>query len=416
MKRSNGILLLSTAALVASFNACSSGPEVTADAPQAGMVQKDTSLTDLKFTVEDAPEWTALFNRKKGWIGGDGIFAIPLSGVDSPGAGADTTTMLLFSDTLIGEIEENEQGEEEIDFQMINNTVAMLRGVEAAEDKISFHWASDEAGKPKTVFIPNTPKTQPGEYYWLGDGFVNRAKNGDTYIFGYRIRNTEAETFGFEEVGNTLIIIPAGSKPPFENQRQIDTPFYFTGDTPDATGSFGAGLFVNTKEAGAPDPDGYLYVYGVRGKAKEVLVARVEPANIENFDQWRFWDGSSWQPDMHKAAAIANRASNEMSVTPLPDGRYAMVFQTDGIGRTVGLRLGLSPHGPFGPIIPLWDASADVEVDKDFISYNAKVHNNLSKPGELLISYNINSFDFFKDIEDHPNLYRPRFIRVKLGE
>lgn len=378
------------------------------------MVQKDTSITELKFTVEEAPEWTALFNRKSGWLGGDGIFAIPLSGVDTPGAASDTTTMLLFSDTLIGEIEEREENKEEIDFQMINNTVALLEGVEPAENKLTFHWASDEGGKPKTIFIPGTPNSRPGDYYWLGDGFVNTAKGGDTYIFGYRIRNTEAESFGFEEVGNTFIIIPAGSRPPFTDQRQIDTPFYLNADTPDATGSLGAGLFVNTREAGAPDPDGYLYVYGVRGKAKEVMVARVEPQHIENFSAWRFWDGSSWQPEMSKAAAIADRASNEMSVSPLPDGRYAMVFQTDGIGRTVGLRLGLSPQGPFGPIIPLWDASKDVDVDKDFISYNAKVHTNLSKPGELLISYNINSFDFFNDIKDHPNLYRPRFIRVKL--
>src|SRR5205085_5944502 len=98
--------------------------------------------------------------------------------------------------------------------------------------------------------------------------------------------------------------------------------------------------------------------------------------------------------------------------TQLKDGRYAMVFQTDGIGTTVGLRLSNSPKGPFGPIIKIWECQ-EPKIGKNFIVYNAKVHSNLSKPNELLISYNVNSFDFWKDILTYPNLYRPRFIKVK---
>lgn len=373
-------------------------------------IPKNTSITELDFTVEAAKDWSDLFNRTSGWFGGDGIFVIPLSGVDSAGAGQDGQTMILFSDTLIGEIEE---GELDPDYVMINNSVAMLNGISPSEDALEFFWDEDEQSNPKSIFIPQTPQTNPGDYFWLGDGFVNHEKNNDIYVFGYRITNTEAEVFAFKEVGNALIVIPAGSSPPFRNQRQLDTPFYFEG-TPESTGSFGAGILVNTAKAGAPFPDGFLYIYGIKGINKEVLVARVLPGEIEEFDKWMFWDGTAWQPDMGKASGIADRASNEMSVTALKDGRYAMVFQTDGIGTKVGLRLALSPEGPYGPIIDLWDAIDDVNVGEQFISYNAKVHSNLSQRGELLISYNINSFDFFNEILVHPNLYRPRFIRVKL--
>lgn len=31
---------------------------------------------------------------------------------------------------------------------------------------------------------------------------------------------------------------------------------------------------------------------------------------------------------------------------------------------------------------------------KNYITYNAKAHSHLSAPGELLISYNVNAFDF----------------------
>ncbi|WP_143962793.1 DUF4185 domain-containing protein [Litoribacter populi] len=376
-------------------------------------VAENTSITELNFRTVEAPEWSELFNRNSGWFGGDGIFAIPMNGVDSAGAAADNTTMILFSDTLIGEIED---GELDSSYVMINNSIAMLKGVEPKEENLSFHWDEEPNGDPKSIFIPKTPNTNEGDYFWLGDGFVNTEKNNDTYVFGYRITNTGAETFGFQEVGNILIVIPAGSEPPFSDQRQIDTPFYMEGDAADSHGSFGAGLMVNTEAAGAPRPDGYLYVYGIRGKNKEVVVARVKPSDIENFSSWTFYDGETWQSEMSQAKAIADRASNEMSVTPLKDGRYAMVFQKDGIGKEVGVRLGLSPEGPFGPMIPVWDASEDVNVGREFISYNAKVHSNLSKPGELLISYNINSFDFFNEIMDHPNLYRPRFIRVILED
>ncbi|WP_303309589.1 DUF4185 domain-containing protein [Hymenobacter sp. BT730] len=402
--------LLSAIVLLGATAACSSDKS---DSQSKGQPQPaNTDITTLKFTVEPAPEWTALFKRTSGWFGADGIFAIPKNGVDTPGSGKSTETMLIFSDTMIGDIKDGKLNPGQT---MINNSVAVLKGGVPSTDNIRFYWDKDpNTGKHKSVFIPSTPNAQPGEYYWLGDGFVNTAKNNDTYIFGYRVKNTDAKVFGFQEVGNALIVIPAGSVPPFKDQRQLDTPFFLPGSAPDDYGSLGAGIFVNTKEAGAPQPDGYVYVYGVRGKAKNVVLARVLPADVEDFSKWRYWDGTDWNPDLAKLANITDHASNELSVTPLPDGRYAMVFQTDGFGTTVGLRLALKPQGPFGPPIKVWDSTEDTKMDKDFFAYNAKVHSNLSEPGELLISYNVNSFDFFKDILEQPNLYRPRFIRVKL--
>ncbi|WP_234364128.1 DUF4185 domain-containing protein [Lunatibacter salilacus] len=385
--------------------ACSSKTDISVN-------QKNTSLTELKFTVEEATEWTNLFKRTSGWFGGDGIFTIPLSGVDSAGSEAAGTTVVLFSDSMIGEITD---GKLDTPLVMINNSIALISGVEPDDSNISFHWALDKQDTPKALFVPETPSSNPGEYYWLGDGFVNQEKRNDIYLFGYRITTTDAEVFNFKEVGNTLIVLPAGSKPPFKEQRQLDTPFYMDG-TPENTGSFGAGILVNTESAGALNPDGYVYIYGVKGTKKEVMVARITPKDIEQFHLWEFWDGKTWQHDMMKAASIADRASNELSVTPLKDGRYAMVFQTDAIGANVGLRLSLSPEGPYGPIIHLWDASPDFKDGKQLFSYNAKAHANFSKPGELLISYNINSFDFFADVEIQPDFYRPRFIRVTLEE
>jgi len=50
------------------------------------------------------------------------------------------------------------------------------------------------------------------------------------------------------------------------------------------------------------------------------------------------------------------------------------------------------------------------------VPYNAKAHTNLSNPGDLLITYNVISLNFFKDIKKYGHHYHPRFIRVKLQQ
>ena len=364
------------------------------------------NLTDLKFTVSEATDWTDLLVRKTGWFGADGIYTIPLNGVENKHAGKSDKVLFIFSDSMIGEIHDDNKLQP--GYKMIHNTVGLLNGNQPIADHMHFYWATDTNGKPKSIFSPNTPQTQKGDYFWLGGGFIN---NNATYIFGYRIRNVKSGAFGFKEVGNVLIKIPAGSQPPYKDQQQMDTPFYLT-DATGESGSFGAGIYVNTKDAGAITPDGYIYVYGVRGRAKSLMVARVLPEDFENFSQWSYWNGKNWIADIQQVADVTDHVSNELSLTALPDGRYALVFQVNGMSTTVGLRIGATPYGPFGPIIKVWDCKPDL-LKGTYLVYNAKAHPVISKPGELIITYNINSVEFDKDLQDYPNLYRPRFIRLK---
>ncbi|HEX3383850.1 MAG TPA: DUF4185 domain-containing protein [Mucilaginibacter sp.] len=368
--------------------------------------QSKVNLNDVAFTVEEAPEWSALLKRNSGWFGADGIYTIPLNGREHEQAGKLQKTLFIFSDTMIGEVTDSAMAP---GCKMIHNSVACLAGNKPDQNQIQFYWDKGADGKPESIFIPRTPKTQAGDYFWLGDGFYNQATHA-TYIFGYRVHNVSEGAFGFKEVGNTIIKLPANSRPPFSDQQQMDTPFYL--DDSNGIGSYGAGIFVNTAESGAQHPDGYVYVYGVIGLAKKLVVARVRPIDFEHFDQWKFWDGKDWVNDMHKAAPVTDKVSNELSLTALADGRYALVFQEGGMSTTIGMRIGVSPTGPFGPIVKLWDCSKSLE-EKTYVVYNAKGHPSLSAPGELLITYNVNSVEFIKDLNKNPHLYRPRFIRVK---
>ena len=361
----------------------------------------NADIVNLKFTVEEAPEWTALFNRSSGWFGGDGVYAIPLNGKNNETAKATTETLLVFGDTMIGEISD---GTLQPGSVMVHQSVVSILGNEPKKDKVSFLWKKNELNEPESMFIPTTPTAKKIDYYWLGDGFVNTELNNTTYIFAYRMRNLDKnDDWSFTKMGTNLIALPSGSRPPFKEQRQIETPLRFD------KGEFGAGIFVNTKKSGAPNPDGYVYIYGVK---KDLMVARVMPKDFENFSAWRFWDGKEWNKQIEKIAFVTQSVSNVMSVSALPDGRYALVFTLGGLSPTIGLRLGITPYGPFGPVIKVWEAKE--MQHKNYITYNARAYPNLSAPGELLISYNVNAFDFKKELKANPNLYRPRFIKLKL--
>ncbi|MBC7566895.1 MAG: DUF4185 domain-containing protein [Pedobacter sp.] len=363
-------------------------------------------MKQIKFSVSVAADWTNLFYKSSGWFGGDGIYTIPMNGVESSKS-KSKRTLIIFSDTMIGEIKE---GKLQPDSKMIHNAVALLDGNYPDPKNLNFYWKK-EGLQPQSVFIPKTPNTGAGDYYWLGDGFVNQEVNNSIFIFAYRVKTISDAAFGFEEVGNTLLKIKSGEPIPFKNYEQKDTPF-FLDRTESEKGSFGAGIFVNTTMAGASKPDGYLYIYGVLGQAKKLLVARVKPKDFEDYSTWTYWDGNNWNPKITTAAPVTDQVSNELSVSELPDGRYALIFQQSGLGRNVCMRLGETPFGPFGPVINIWDTSEALEL-KGFYSYNAKAHPSLSAKGELLISYNVNSFNFFEDLKTYPNLYRPRFIKVK---
>ncbi|WP_126973279.1 DUF4185 domain-containing protein [Gynurincola endophyticus] len=365
---------------------------------------EEKANNEFTFTVEKAPEYENWFHRSKDWFGGDGIFMVRKDGVEYASDNSKDDILIWFSDTLLGDIVNGILKW----FKMINNSLAIV----PPDGSPAFKWDSVQ-NAAASIVLPTTPKSQEGEYYWLGDGFVNTEKNNDLYVIGYRIKTTaEDVAFAFEERGNTLIVVPSDQWNNWRASRQVDIPFHGDRKITEVP-NFGSAILVNTKKAGVKNADGYIYIYGVKGQQKDLMVARVLPKDIEDFGAWRFWDGSEWSNVFDSARAIATEVSNELSISQLSDGRYAMVYQYQTMSPVIGLKLAARPEGPYSDMISLYNVSADIEQDKNIFPYNAKVHTVLSKPNELVISYNVNSFDFFKDIYTYPNLYRPRFIRVK---
>ncbi|MEO9802487.1 MAG: hypothetical protein ABJF04_04530 [Reichenbachiella sp.] len=366
--------------------------------------------TLVNFQVRPATKWTNFFYRKNGWFGADGIFTMNLNGREHIGASEQDSVFMYFSDTMTGEV----KGDTVESFKMINNSYAAISGFQPSNKTIQIKVNSDEVGRPINYFNPTTPNTQPEEYYWLGDGFVNHEDNNSINIFGYRVVDNGEKSWDFEIKGVTLLTIPSGSKAPFVDHSQIDLPLFVDIDSL-GKGTFGAGIYVHTEAAGSPDPDGYLYVYGLIDPGKKLVVSRVPPKHVKEISKWRFWDGVDWNINIDKVQPVTDRVSNEVSLTRLKDNRFLLVFQEDGIGQYTAIRIGEHPVGPFGPIQRIWKAP-EVDDLPGIIPYNAKAHPALSNDRELLISYNTITMDYFNDILNYPHSYRPRFIWLRIDD
>ena len=361
-----------------------------------------------RFTVERASDWEALFDRTSGWTGSDACYSIPLSPVDAPGSAALGSTLFLFGDTFVGEV--GPDGARLPGFSFPRNTAARLDAATPDPDALTFYWGTDPQGDPEAVFTPAIPPSAPQDWYWPQDGFTT---GGTIRMFGLRLDSTTSAP-GFKPVGVSLLSWPATDPLPSPNLQETEAPLFLPGVDGNGDVIFGAAVMANTAEAGAPFPDGYVYVYGHLNVPfnKLLLAARVLPAEVDDFSRWRFWDGATWQADITQAAPLTDRVSSELSMTPLPDGRFILVFQLDTISRDVVARVAGSPIGPFGPTRRIWRCPEPDQWPGAWC-YNAKAHPNLAGPGELIISYNVNS-QKVRDLVGIADIYRPRFLRVRI--
>jgi hypothetical protein len=300
---------------------------------------------------------------------------------------------------------------------MVNNTLAVLEGGQPDPTRLRFIWGHKADGSPAAALEPSTPRARAaGEsWYWLQDGVC---LHGNVYMLAALIGPNPAgrRGFRFKSLGICLVKVPVDDDgPDLSRQMQRDTPFYDQSE--ERRLSFGAAFMPNTEKAGAPDPDGYVYVYGryeprrVPGQA-QLAVARVQSMDIEDLDAWRFWDGTDWSPSMADTAPLG-LGGPELSVTPVTtgplSGKYLMVSMH--VGRDLYIRVGESPVGPFGPRIDIYHTS-EPDAGREIYTYNAKAHPNLSTPGEWLVSYNVNSTGWEYHLQD-ADIYRPRFLKVK---
>jgi len=161
-----------------------------------------------------------------------------------------------------------------------------------------------------------------------------------------------------------------------------------------------------------------LYVYGTdeqRGKGhpnRQMVIARVPVSSVSDFSAWRYFRDGSWVEDFHDPSPLAGGIASEYSVTPFGKG-YLTVYTEQGLSPKIMGRMADRPWGPWSTPAVLYECP-EMRRDKKLFCYGAKAHAALSSGQEVMVSYVVNSFDFWQVARD-AELYWPRFVRVTLA-
>ncbi|MGD0557082.1 MAG: hypothetical protein ABSA93_19150 [Streptosporangiaceae bacterium] len=122
----------------------------------------------------------------------------------------------------------------------------------------------------------------------------------------------------------------------------------------------------------------------------------------------QFYTGSGWSPDPADSAPLLGDVGASYSVTKV-DGEYVLATTDSYLDPQIYLYTAPTPAGPFSGGTEIYtppQASAG-----DIYTYNVAAHPELTSPGRLVLSYNVNSSEL-SDIYANINNNRARFITV----
>ena len=378
------------------------------------------------WAVEPARQWTGLFSSVgsypyqasgtggaigNGWLGADGIYSLNLNSGDMMGSvKSSDNTLFVFSDTLIGNFNNyaGTPGMYSIGMSnrsMVNHSFALLKG---------------DVPDPRNLqFYMHTSSGQ-GNIIPYQDWVQELVKIGDNvFCFGMRYGSDwSAQSWDLVK----FPFLSGTSSVDFSQSPSVTQNFNIEADVDGISYDFSAAVLNNTESGGAtPSPDGYIYIYGLKCVflSKHAIIARVNPEDFEDASKWTYWDGSQWTSIIENCAEISSEGvvSSEYSVSYMTDGpfagKYAMNFTRGSIGTCLQIAWSDSLTGIFDNFTTIYccDEAYDypaINGDTGIYTYNSKAHPNLSADGELLISYNLNSFNFDSNLS-HQYLH-PHFV------
>ncbi|HET6603423.1 MAG TPA: DUF4185 domain-containing protein [Xanthomonadaceae bacterium] len=335
-----------------------------------------------------------LFQRDPRWLGADAALSVPLS---------EGRILWLFGDTFVATSSADVRSESE----MVRNTVAIQTGTVPLTASIAFHWRQDSDGSPASFF------PERGErWYWPGHGI--RIDDGPLVIFLYGTVATPGEGLGFAHAGYAVAVIDNPDAPVETWDPRIVDARPDTFDAVPATalvrdGAYVVALAIRQEGTHA----GTLVRYPVTSLAQGDLTTA----------QWwtgttRGWVAAALVGD-HGPAFVLDDAGAEASVHWDARSRTFIHVASYGFGAsTIGLRTAVDLTGPWSsPLVVYRPPESDGPRP---LVYAAKAHPELvgPDPGDLVITYATNSFEFDDLFTQHGarSLYWPRFVVVPVDE
>ena len=310
--------------------------------------------------------YSSLYNRfDGGWTGADATYSIKLP---------DGRTAWFFGDTFLGTV--NPDGTRPGGIPFLNNTVVVTRGT-------TFNTIYGGTSVAPEAFVK---PPQSDDWYWPNDPTLHDGKI--QLLLSHMGRTGVGGMWDFQLESTDLVIISPGDFTIDTQLVRVDDNSIFWG-------------------AAVMEDEGYTYIYGLEdvNPEKYMHIARVAGGNL--MEPWEFYDGSNWisEPSGHR---VRGGMSNQFAVF-MDNGRYYLLTQESIFGTRIFLYESNTPVGP-------WDNERVLyctpESGGDIFTYNAFAHPEQSLDDDLLITYNVNSFEF-GDLFEDVNNYRPRFVRIK---
>jgi len=306
------------------------------------------------------------------WTGADGALSVPLP---------DGRVVWNFSDTFLGLV--NSDGSRPPGQPFINNCLIIETNGALVE---TLHGGT--ARSPTSLIVPADPEA----WYWVGDMTVE----GDRLrMFVLEFIRTGPGAFDFQWVGTA---IASFFLPDLTLENVVPTH-------DENNVMYGAALL---------EEGGYTYIYGtedVSGTEKYLHIARAASGDL--LGTWEFFTGTGWSPDPTASARLLKGVGNGFSVVKV--GTRFALFTMDSLiafSDEMVMYTATNPAGPFGQRTHVYSTP---ESHQGLFTYDAHVHPEFTDDkGRLLVSYDVNSFDF-NDLLADVESYRPRFIRVKVG-
>lgn len=316
-------------------------------------------------------EYNAYLTRSAGWNGGDGCYSLLLP---------DNTVLWTFQDSFFGTVD-NDRNRNPANNAFRRNAGAL----EVNKSTSSFVQLNSGTLNNSQTWIQydNLPGNDNAELYWPGDAQV---KGNTVQVLLSHLKYNSSG--GLDHPGTDLGIF---SLPGMTLTQVIKNKF--TGNT-----TYDGGLLT--------DADGYTYLYG--GTDNGVAVARA--ANNDLTSAWQFYTGSGWQSAPDATVILADKAS-------VPNvfkngSKYYFVTRDPNIyiSKNVYIYESTSPIGP-------WTNKRILYVEPDItgvLTYNGSLHQELSREGELVFSYNTNPVNFGDNFNapGSADKYRPYFVRI----
>lgn len=341
-------------------------------------------------TVDELPQWNAMFRRTAGWTGADGAATVSLS----PGV-----TLWLFGDTWVGEVVDGRRSRA----TMINNSLAVQYGRQPPPARAEFFTTRAGASRPTALLVP----TDRG-FYWPLSGV--RTSRG-LFLLASHVEKCGAanDAFGFRMLGVDLLRVEGPPERPDRWQVRAQQLPWCRPDRQQSGVFFGVALLRHGPR---------VYLYGceedrtVTPQRKYAVVARVAENQIDQWQAWQFYCGGQWSSDGRNPDRLFGRAANEFSVSYQPRlGRFVAVYTPGGLSAQIEIRTALAPEGPWGDPLVAYTCP-EMRRDAKVFCYAAKGHPELSADDELIVTYATNSPDFWY-VASHAEYYWPTFIRLK---